>query len=193
MEVKAGRELSAARDLAAGGDASGAIVHYFRALNWYAPWGASQAAAGELYALGEGLAARGDREGAYLAFLRLRAGLNASRSFYRPRPELLDAANARVAEHLARERLGAGADPDALARQAALYLSLYRAAPAMNEGWYLAASGGFLMWTLGAVLALFRFFPQGDRPLARRLAAARAPLGCFALGYALWLLGMWLA
>ncbi|MDR3153638.1 MAG: hypothetical protein LBW85_05030 [Deltaproteobacteria bacterium] len=191
MEVKASRELSLADALAARGLSADAAVHYFRSLNWYSPLGSSQNAAGRLAALGDSLEAAGDREGACLAFLRLRSALCAARSFYMPRRDLLELANGRIADCLARERLGPAAAPEDLRRERGRFLAIYSAAPVMNEGWYLAAAGGFLIWTLGGVLAVFRFFKaEPSLPFTRRLHAARAPSICFAAGYALWILGM---
>jgi hypothetical protein len=50
------------------------------------------------------------------------------------------------------------------------------------------------MWTIGAVFAIFRYFkaPSG-LDARRRLALAGMPLGCFVLGYILWILGMGMA
>ncbi|MDR1080037.1 MAG: hypothetical protein LBQ79_03515, partial [Deltaproteobacteria bacterium] len=117
-----------------------------------------------------------------------------ARSFYTPRRDLLTLANSRIAAYLARTKLGNGADPSELERETARFTSIYNGAPATNEGWYLAAVGGFLMWTLGAVFSLFRIFKSGAAPgFKGKFSRARIPLACFVLGYALWLTGMFLA
>ncbi|MDR1314324.1 MAG: hypothetical protein LBQ12_11685 [Deltaproteobacteria bacterium] len=198
MEAKAGRELGAARLLASGGKPAEASVHYFRSLNWYSPLGSSQTAADELAELAASLESRGDDYGSYLAYLRLRAALNAARSFYFPRRDLLAAANAKIASYLARQKLGdaggedGAAGPAALERATAYFMAIYSDAPKTNEGWYLAAVGGFIAWTLSGALSIFRLFAPARQSngLRRRIAAARGPLACFAAGYALWLAGM---
>jgi hypothetical protein len=194
MEVKASLELGTARERQTAGDPRGAMLHYFRSLNWYSPLGASQTAADELWALGNALEDRGETELAYLAYVRLRSALNASRSFYMPRRDLVDQSSRRIASYLAHEMPDAAKTPEGLATNEEFFYRLYTENPRMNEGWYLAAVGGFLLWTLGGGLAIFRFF-KADRtlPAARRLYAARVPAVCFLVGYALWLAGMMMA
>ncbi|MDR1042144.1 MAG: hypothetical protein LBR80_18645 [Deltaproteobacteria bacterium] len=193
MEAKAGRELSRAHELLSLGAADEAEIHLFRAVNWYSPLGSSQKAIAELARLASNYAARGQDDEALRSYLRLRAAIVAARSFYMPQKRTLETANSNIARYLARQRLGKDADHEALARETARYGEIYAKAPSMNEGWYLVAVGGFLMWTLCGLAAIFRLFRADGQSAGVGLAKARTPLAGFVLGYALWIIGMAMA
>jgi hypothetical protein len=191
LERRAEEELEAARAFAAQGDYKAADRHYFQALNWYAPWGSSQKAADELMALGlEHL--RSGRDGqAFQSLLRLRSALVAARSFYQPRPDLLEAATPILAISLARQKLGPEASQEDISSQAAIYHSLYVSAAAREQRWYFLIVFSFLLWVGAAFHFIFSFFrPQGPRERARDRKAAYAAIAVFFYGYLMWLFSM---
>ncbi|MDR1166470.1 MAG: hypothetical protein LBO66_11520 [Deltaproteobacteria bacterium] len=200
MEIRASGELKKARAFQESGASEKAIVHYFRALNWYSPVGASASAAQELYDLSASLKSQGESAQAYLGFLRLRAALNAARSFYFPRADLLDASNRELSGYLASLKIK---EARALGTESALpadfaeneterYYRIYSTYPVTHEGSLFAAVVGFLAWTLGGAWAIARFFRAGAEglPLSARASLARRPLALFALGYIIWIVGM---
>jgi hypothetical protein len=193
MEFRASKELKIAREFALKGNTPKAALHYFRALNFYSPIGSSQTAAKELYDLALDLDKKGQKKEAYLAFLRLRAALNASRSFYTPRKDLLDGANKQISAYLAllhqTEENDQNLNYDETYKY---YYSLYSKNPPANEFWYFLTVLGFLMWTLGAIKSIFKIFvpSKSTNTILNKLKRAKIPLCIFILGYIMWILGM---
>lgn len=185
VEMRARNELSLARQA---GDTQTVIRHYFRALNWYVPFGSYQKAATELIELGDGLRAAGQERQARQAYERARSGLMAARHFYIPRRDLVSRAEEGIAPLLAREKLGPEATAQALEKQAAIYLEQLRA-PLPPKTWAaLMAVLGFAAW-VGSALVLIVNFGQGR--LRRRAMLPWTAI--FVLGYAAWLIGLRLA
>jgi hypothetical protein len=194
MERRASVELGQARDAAAAGRTSEAVLHYFQALNWYAPWGSAPKAADELWTLGLEQFKSGRRDEAFQTLTRLRGGLLAARSFGVPREDMLEGADVLLASILAERMLGAGASREELQRRTEVYSDLYRSSPRMEEGWLLAAVLGFLVWVWAGFSSIFALF--GDDRASRlrdRLLGIRLQLLAFLAGYALWLTALGLA
>jgi hypothetical protein len=195
MEIRARGELKLAQSYAADRNHEKAILHYFQALNWYSPWGASQTAASELYLLGLSLKEKDESRLAYLAFLRLRAGLNAARSFYFPRKELIDTANRELAHYLAREKIKENPPPQTLTEdygreQAEFFYKLYANTPETYEAGLFLAVFGFFLWTIGCAKAIISLFREDNVSLEIKFHRARYSVSAFILGYIFWLLGM---
>ncbi|MDR2460391.1 MAG: hypothetical protein LBE38_06385 [Deltaproteobacteria bacterium] len=195
MEVKARHELNQARSYAkTEKDSYKAQLHYFQALNFYSPVGASQTAANELLELAITLDKNGKKEESYNAFLRLRGALNAARSFYIPNRDKIDIANKYIAKYLADLKVKQSSTPLNLENEEAFLYDLYSKNPVTNEFWYLVAVAGFLIWTICAIIAIFKVFPKDPSlPLKKRLIEARFTLIFFVIGYSLWLTGMSIA
>ena len=186
VETRARSELDLARASAKRSDWRESLKHYSRALNWYVPFGASGTAAEELLALGLRLDGGGEKRLASTALMRLRSGLYGARSFYTPRPDLLEKAEPALARLMAAEKLGDKPDPAKLALLTKTYLDEMRTPSRPRPGYALAASGGFLVWTEAVLLFIWRFFRKenGGWKAAWPFAAL------WAVGFALWLWGM---
>ncbi|MDR2353622.1 MAG: hypothetical protein LBF22_10810 [Deltaproteobacteria bacterium] len=195
MEIKARSELNSAREQISNGNLQKGIIHYFQALNWYAPTGASQTAARELSTLAKDLNDAGKKTEAYHAYLRLRAGLIASRSFYLPNTDLIKEANIFLADYLARQKLGENASPTELKKETASFFTIYDSAPQTREFWKFIVVIGFFTWTLGGVKLIFLLFQKEfqDSPWGIRLNNAKHTLVIFCFGYMFWFFGMYLA
>jgi uncharacterized integral membrane protein len=193
MEVKAHERLTKAREAAESKQFHQAIVYYFQAINWYSPVGSSQSAAAELLSLGESLNQAGEKDLAYQSFLRLRSALNAARSFYFPKKEILGKANHAISLYLAEKKLGDNFPPEDIASMTNAYFQLYQSTPVTNEGWYLAIVAGFLLWILSAIKAIFTLFGGERASLSTKVAQAKIPIVLFFFGYAIWLYAMGIA
>jgi hypothetical protein len=190
MEVRANERLNKARGELASERIESSITYYFQALNWYSPIGSSQKAAEELGALGASLLEKGDTENSYQAFLRLRSGLNASRSFYFPKRDLLEFANRHISNYLAsKTNLQEGEEKT----KADLYFELYQSSPKTNEGWYLTVVLTFILWAMSGIKCIFTLHARGNTGVFEKLKSARYPLFLFALSYALWIVAMGVA
>lgn len=194
MEFRAAKELSKARNFRETGAVLTAARHYFQALNWYSPWGASQRAADELMDLGLENLKAGRKYEAYVCFLRLRGALIAARSFYLPRRAELEKINSLISLYLAESKLGPGATIEEIKNQAIIYHRLYSSSPDFSQGWYFVAISGFFIWVGAASRVLISFYgPKRTLGWPERLLKARLALLAFIVGYVLWVLGMALA
>jgi uncharacterized integral membrane protein len=193
MEFKAHERLAKAREAAGSKQFHEATVYYFQAINWYSPVGSSQSATAELLSLGESLNQAGQKELAYQSFLRLRSALNAARSFYFPKKEILGKANHAISLYLANKQLGDNFPPEDIESLTNTYFQLYQSTPVTNEGWYLAIVAGFLLWVLSAIKAIFTLFSGEQASLSTKVAKAKIPLVLFLFGYAVWLFAMGIA
>jgi hypothetical protein len=190
MEVKAGRELGLAREALPKSEEA-AVRHYFQAINWYAPWGSSQKAAEELWALAERRSNEGKGELAYQAFLRLRGALYAARSFYLPRKDILAACNGFLAGYLADKKIafhgGLGNRDELYAR----YHKIYGAAPDFSEFFAFLAVSSFLGWVFFFAKILFSFFGGGGKePLKLKFERSQVFIVLFVVCYLAWVFSM---
>jgi hypothetical protein len=192
MESRAQGELDKARTFRVKEDYDAANLHYFRALNWYAPWGASQKAADELMELSVELLKKNLKKESFKSFIRLRSGLLAARSFYIPRTDLLGQANAIISLYLAESKLGTKANQTELRTQAEIYEKFYSINTIQNQFWYFIVIIGFFIWLLAVFWLIFVFFSDKNKVLIIKvkLKKARIPIALFAYGYALWIFGM---
>ncbi|MDR1656663.1 MAG: hypothetical protein LBT47_03765 [Deltaproteobacteria bacterium] len=194
FETRAFSELKQARTAVAAGNFEAADRHYFQAINWYAPWGSSQTAAEELYQMGLAHLREGRKQESFHSFLRLRSALIAARSFYLPRPDLIEAINPFLALFLAENKLGPKADHQAITSEAAVYLNLYDQDPSSNQRWYFLAVLGFLLWIGAGFRLIFIYFKNPNictPPLGLRSMNVWAFV--FIYGYAMWIFAMKMA
>jgi hypothetical protein len=194
IENRASDELSKARAYRDIGALDSSSRHYFQALNWYAPWGSSQKAADELMELATDSLNLGLKKDAFQSLIRLRSGLLAARSFYTPRRDLLDKANAIIVLFLAESKLGPQANPADIRLQAETYGHLYSLALLPNQVWYLFIILGFFIWIIASFWLIVIFFgPTRSIYFKMRLKLARIPIAIFIYGYALWVASMSIA
>jgi hypothetical protein len=194
LQYRAHSEVVKARDFISQGDLAAADRHYFQALNWYAPVGASQKAADELMALAMENMEAGRKYEAYQSLLRLRGALLAARSFYTPRKDLLVKADELISLYLAQTKLGPGADKSMVRELARIYGSLYSSWNKQGESWYFFAVLGFLLWVWASFWIIRSLFgPASLGKLTSRLRKAVIPLSIFVYGYILWLFSMSIA
>ncbi|MDR1395984.1 MAG: hypothetical protein LBK52_07435 [Deltaproteobacteria bacterium] len=189
MEVRGIGELDSARaNLPQNPPA--AIRHYFQALNWYAPWGASQKAAAELRDLAFQYEITGQTELAYEANLRLRAGLTAARSFYLPRRDILDGANIFLANYLADRQMALDPSRDR-AQLYSYYHSLYSRDINFSEFYGFIVVVSFIGWMYCLIMMLRSLFPNNDiLPWKDRLLNSRLSAVLFGLCYLAWIFSM---
>lgn len=186
-------ELAMAARLQIEGDLHAAVEHYAYAMRWYTPLaGAPSEAADALWDIADDATGQGDRPLAMKALRRLRGGILATRGLHCPFCDLLDPVNQKLAVHIADEQLELG-QPTIRGRSrtelVADHLALLRLDPIPHRGWSLLAIFGFFGWVAGGFLLAFRGF---DVELKR--SAAFAPLlGLTLVGFAGWLVGLWLA
>lgn len=174
------------------GQLDGALEHYQYAMRWYTPGASAPVeAADALERLATAAEARGDRVFALAALRRLRGGIRATRSFYVPFGDRQAAVDVRLARLSAEEQLaqglGRGATRDELVAEHGRLLALD---PTPQTGWALAATGGFALWIAAGFLFLFRGLDARLKlvqPAARRWSAASA------VGFSLWVFGLWFA
>lgn len=167
-----------------------AVLHYERAVRWYLPGSPYVGRAVDaLWEMAEAAEGAGDPELALFAYRGLRGSAYATRSFYQPFPRRIQDAEERIADLMAADPVAAWPDrslsPEE--RRAAVLANLQdHRDPA--TGWVVVLEIGFLAW-LGAGAALaFRI----GQPRARR-RTTWVLSGVVVSGYALWVLGMWLA
>jgi uncharacterized integral membrane protein len=193
MEVKASDRLGQARSASQAQHFDSSIIFYFQAINWYSPIGSSQTAAQELFNLANQLKMDGNHELSYLAFLRLRSALNATRSFYFPHKDLIEQSNYEIASYLASKQLANIEDTAEKNQLTQHYFEIYQNSPQPNEGWYFAIVLGFLLWVISMVRCIFIYFNGERNPLKSKFLQARIPITLFIFGYALWLFAMGVA
>jgi tetratricopeptide (TPR) repeat protein len=193
MEVKASERLDKARIASESNQIESSIIYYFQAINWYSPIGSSQTAANELFILGETLTQAGQKQLAYQAFLRLRSALNAARSFYFPKKDLLEKSNYQIALYLAAEKLGPSAKSNEINAAVNRYFQIYQNSPETNEIWYLLILLSFFLWSISAIRSIFTLFNNENTPLRNKISVSKIPLSLFVIGYALWIITMRIA
>jgi hypothetical protein len=156
------------------------IAHLGRAARLYAPGNPySRRGLDELVALGR---AGGPTE--LSAWRAARSAVLATRSFYTPRREVLDEANARIAQ------LMAAAEPDSrgpVAARQAWHADRLAQDDAPSVGWSLVALLGLAAWVGSAVGFFLRAVDEQDR--LRRRPAVTWALG-IAAGLTLFFLGL---
>jgi hypothetical protein len=179
-----------ARDALSSNQIEKASMYYFQSINWYSPIGSSQTAAEELFDLAENLNRSGKERLAYQAFSRLRIGLNAARSFYFPRNNLLEKANYNISLYLAASKLNSQQDSDDTIAAAEYYFKLYQNSPKTNEGWYLAVLIGFFLWSISIIKSIFILFSDNQTVLKSKKSSLKIPIILFIMGYTLWIIAM---
>lgn len=191
--VSAGEQLDLAAAARAAGDEAAAVEHYGYAMRWYTPLaGAPHEAADALWEIADEATARGDRAAALRALRRLRGGILSTRGLTCPFCDLLDPVNQKLAVHIAAEQLALN-QPTLRGRSRAElvadHLALLRLDPIPHPGWSLLAVFGFFAWVGGGFATIFR----GLDPALKRTPAFPWLAGLTALGFAGWLIGLWLA
>jgi len=166
---------------AIGNDLPRAMVHYERAVRWYAPGNPySHAALGSLIVTCNRLAQESEKAG-FDCYSRARSAVLAVRSFYTPYGRELGLIEDTLAA--LSDRLGYPAD-----QMRAKMALRFEASPA----WSLVAALGLVGWIAGAAGAIWAGVdPATGRP--RRSRKAALFLGMFVLSFAAWLIGLWLA
>ena len=185
MEIRARGEIDLARS-AVDSNTETALKHYSRCLNWYVPFGTAEAAAEEMFTLGEKWAAEGRTHEAYLALSRMRAGLYGARWLIVPRQDLIDQADPQLARLQAIRKLGENADETKMKALSKKYLNLLQAPVRPATGAALAVTMGFLAWIAGGIWFIWK--RHGDE--SWQWNDLLPPVLLFAAGYAFWLWGM---
>ncbi len=181
-------ELDEARERVDADDIDGAIVHYRRAARWYAPGNPHCVTALRgLADIARAAEEENDDERALAAWRAVRGGILATRSFFTPHGERLDAANERIAGLMARQEappIDAGKTTEELEAE---HLALLVAPRRPRVSFTLLLLGGFLMWVVGAFAFASRAFDEKDRLV--RPAAARWGLTTV-VGFAFFVVGL---
>lgn len=169
-------------------DPDAAIVHYRRAVRWYAPLSPYPVTA--LSRL-ERIAAAAERDGevdrALSAYRAMRGGILSTRSFYTPTPAVLARANEHIARLMSRQPappIDAGKSPETLYRE---HLALLRGTHRPKLPFALLALLGLGLWISGAFAFATRAIDEEDR-LVRPQALRWG--GLVLLGFALFALGL---
>lgn len=184
-------ELRFAERLEASGDVDSAIVHYRRAVRFYAPGNPYVSRA--LEALGRTARAAetaGDDARALAAWRAVHAGILASRSFYIPHRDVLEDADAHIAALAAVDPPPVDVAHGEAGRRRAYLGALERAResdPALL--WTVVLLAGFVAWVGGALGLVLRGVDVEARPRmpeARRFATVMlAGFLAFVVGLAL--------
>lgn len=168
-------ELRLAERLRARGDIDSAIVHYRRAVRFYAPGNPYVSTALDaLVKTARDAEAAGDATRALAAWRAVHAGILASRSFYVPHAAVLAEADAHLATLTARDPPPVDVAHGEAGRRRAYLAALERARDGdPSVFWTLVLLVGFAAWVGGAVGLLLRGFDDDARlrvPAARRFA-----------------------
>jgi hypothetical protein len=134
------------------------LIHLGRAARMYAPGNPYSRRA--LSALAEAGRAMGQNPGALAAWQEVRSAILATRSFYTPHPQLLDEANAAIAQLMA--------ERDAPTRGSLETRKSWHAAKlaedeAPSVGWSVIAILGLFVWIGAAVALIVRGVDENDR------------------------------
>lgn len=161
-------EWQQAQALDTSGHAEAAIVHYRRAVRWYAP-GLSYPgrALDALWRIGQRYEAQNDVHGALAAYRAMRAGIMSTRSFYTPHTSALRRANRRIAILMA---TFAPIPQDAMKPRQELedeYLKQLSKAQRPNVLWTVILMLGFAAWTVGVIMFFERAFDSDNRVIPR--------------------------
>ncbi len=167
-----------------------AVIHYERAVRWYLPGSPYGARAVEaLWSLGEEAEAGDDPELALFAYRGLRGAGYATRSFYQPYPARIAAAEERIAALIAADPVAAWPDRSRSPEERrAEVLANLRDHQDPATGWVIVLELGFLAWLGGGAALAWRLGREGRRRRTTWLLIATV-----AVGYVLWILGMWRA
>jgi hypothetical protein len=183
-EARALRQGDAARRAEA---LEAAIVHYRRAVRWYAPGNAyGVRALDALERIGRRAERQGDMPTALSAYRAIRSAILGARSVYTPHAERLGPANQRIAKLSAALQASEQrtVDPGQLE---AWHLAQLRKDTAPSVGWSVLAVLAFLGWVAGAFLFVYRAITPDDRLVPRQALI----WGGVILGnLLLWLLGL---
>ena len=179
--------LQSGDEAMAKGDAKAAITHWRRAARWYAP-GAPHVtdAYDRMETMARAADEHGDRKLALETWRAIRSSILATRSFYTPFPDRLAAANARIADLMAKDDSAPGTEEE----KRSFHAGLLARDDSPSVPWALLALVGFVAWVGGG----FWFARRGigeDGKLDRR-TAARAGL-LIAAGLLTWMLGLYQA
>jgi hypothetical protein len=142
-------ELQAAERAKGDGDVELEILHLGRAARWRAPiLGHDEDARQRLHQIGEDAFAEGEdgERTALQAFRELRSALLATRTFDVPDPELLEQANARIADLMAAQEVRFGRDPIEEPDARAWHLQRLAAPPGPVPWRAFGAAFAFLGW-----------------------------------------------
>jgi len=184
-----GRAALAAGDAAiAKGAVEEAVADWRRAARWYAPGAPHVADAYErLETLAREADSHGDRSGALVAWRAIRSSVLSTRSFYTPYPELLAAANERIAALMAAEEKAGDAARNEPERRS-FHLALLRRDDSPSLVFTALALAGFAAWVGGG----FWFARRGvtaDDQLDRREAIRGGLL--VLVGLVVWMVGLY--
>jgi hypothetical protein len=186
-----GRAALAAGDEAiAHGDVDGAVVAWRRAARWYAPGAPHVADAYQrLEAVAREAEAHGDARGALAAWRAIRSSVVATRSFYTPYADRLEAADERIAALMAAEEKAADPARDEAARKS-FHLALLARDESPRLAYTVLALCGFAAWVGGGYWFARRGVTADDQ-LDRREALRAAAL--IVAGMAAWMIGLYWA
>jgi hypothetical protein len=167
-----------------------AALHYERAVRWYIPASPYVArAADALWDMGQTAEESGDVELALFAFRGLRSGAYATRSFYQPLPRRIADADEHIASLMILDPQAAWPDPGlSPEKRRAEVLENLQQHTDPSTAWVIILEIGLLTW-LACAAALAWGLGREKRTARRTWILASAS----SLGYALWLVGMWLA
>ncbi|HEX6242038.1 MAG TPA: hypothetical protein VFZ61_14110 [Polyangiales bacterium] len=188
--LEARAQLGRAESALAAGDAAGALTHLRLAARWDAPGNVyAQRALTNLEQLGRAADQRGDPALALRAYRAIHAALHASRGVHIRHPELLERADARIAELMAREPAPARDAGLSAAERAARYRELLRLKAPRTLG-VLLACGGFFTWILAFAALVLRGLDDEGRVVK---AVARPSFLCLVFGWVAFAVGLHLA
>ena len=169
-----------------------AVMHYERAIKWYAPFNPMvQRAIDRLWSMASEAEQRGDRLLALEASRSLRASLYAIQSLYLPYQPWIPKTEAMIARLMA-ETMPAESSPgaDHLARQTAQFTQMLRQHRTSSTAGMVLTEVGFLCW-IGATMGfIWRAFAPPGQSFGRQGAAWGGAIVGFFL---LWIVGMLLA
>ncbi|MDD9940756.1 MAG: hypothetical protein OXU20_06815 [Myxococcales bacterium] len=184
-------ELERGQAYEAESDPVSAIVHYRRAVRWYAPLSPfHKRALIALARIGAQAELDGDSELALSAYRAIRSGILSTRSFYTPETRRLAAANARIADLMAAAPpppIDAGKSREALRRE---HLALLQQDNAPHVGWTFVLLAGFATWVFGAFMFSSRALDENERYIPTQVRRWGAVI---AVGLCLFFTGLALA
>ena len=184
--VGARSEADAGKEALARGDSAAAVHHFDRAIHWYSPGsGAVAESISGLRQAADEYEKTGDPEGALYAWRILRSALYSVRHVSQPYPEVIEAANRRIADVTAKTAV-AQKGGDLEAEQKRRYEQLSRPV-GPKTGFALLAEAGFLGWVASGFLFIW-FGVRPDKGFNGKKALLFSAL--FVLFYAVWILGL---